>query len=88
MYLLVVGVMFAFTACCDGDKTGCQADGGECVEDKSCCDGATDAVVVKCAEDCSKECCAVDADAVDADAVDADAVDAVDAVDADAVDAK
>ncbi|MBT3418265.1 MAG: hypothetical protein HN427_05775 [Flavobacteriales bacterium] len=38
MYLLVVGVMFAFTACSGGDdaKIGCQA-GEECVEDHSCC---------------------------------------------------
>ena len=43
MYLLVVGVMFAFTACCGGDdaKIGCQA-GEECVEDHSCCPAAGD----------------------------------------------
>ena len=43
MYLLVVGVMFAFTACSGGDdaKIGCQA-GEECVEDHSCCPAAGD----------------------------------------------
>ncbi|MGY8987276.1 MAG: hypothetical protein ACKVG7_01845 [Flavobacteriales bacterium] len=41
MYLLVVGVMFAFTACSDGEKIGCQA-GEECVEDQSCCPAAGD----------------------------------------------
>ena len=43
MYLLVVGVMFAFTACTGGNdaKIGCQA-GEECVEDHSCCPAAGD----------------------------------------------
>ena len=43
MYLLVVGVLFTFTAC----------GGGDCATDcaKECC------VAAECADDCAKACC-------------------------------
>ena len=42
MYLLVVGVMFAFTACTGGETTPepadvCATTGEACLEDHSCC---------------------------------------------------
>ncbi|MBT5859518.1 MAG: hypothetical protein HOA52_00980 [Flavobacteriales bacterium] len=51
MYLLVVGVMFAFTACGGGEatETACADD---CAQE--CC--AAEA----CADDCAKDCCAVE----------------------------
>ena len=49
MYLLLVGVMFAFTACTGGEDETCADD---CA--KECCTGGEDET---CADDCAKECC-------------------------------
>lgn len=46
MYLLVVGALFAFTACGGGETEACADD---CL--KECCSTA------KCGNDCQKACC-------------------------------
>jgi len=46
MYLLVVGVLFTFTACGGGETEACA---GDCT--KECC------IDNECAADCKKACC-------------------------------